>query len=204
MWQRVKPVLRFDIKARELAAQAEQRELEAASMRDLEFNKSELVVWVELRKDILAEMWAAHREITKSMSTVIWQAQEMLAAAGYDPYQDPPISEPFWPVRSKLQPWTEKYRRAIYDHIDLVSPEAINAICQKFLETSYKLFDVDGRSDHDLSTEYEFVIRVTGRLKGVRNEFTAYTAQLYGLEKMMPWMVKGVVRDKSTPETPAK
>ena len=48
-----------DIKARELAAQSEQRELEAASMRDLEFNKSELVVWVELRKDILAEMWAS-------------------------------------------------------------------------------------------------------------------------------------------------
>jgi len=39
--------------------------------RKLEFDKSELAVWAELRKDILAQVWSANRDIIRSMTAVI-------------------------------------------------------------------------------------------------------------------------------------
>src|SRR5215212_6213042 len=45
--------------------------------RKLEFDRSELTVWAELRKAVLMEMWDAHREINKEMTTVILKTQEL-------------------------------------------------------------------------------------------------------------------------------
>jgi hypothetical protein len=45
--------------------------------RKLEFDKSELAVWAELRKDILAQVWSANRDIIRSMTAVIMRVQDV-------------------------------------------------------------------------------------------------------------------------------
>jgi hypothetical protein len=129
--------------------------------RRLEFDKSDLSVWADLRKNILAEMWKAHRDIVKQMTEVILNVQELQ-----------------WNQKApQLKPAIDEYRRLIHGQIDLISPEALN-ICQQFLEDAYQILQ------GDLEPQDAIL------LKGTRGKLYAYAAKLYGLEDMMPWMVR--------------
>ena len=135
--------------------------LRADLSRNLEFDKSDLSVWADLRRDILAEMWKGHRDIVKQMTEVILKVQEMEVNK----------------KAARLQPAIDEYRRLIHSHIDLLSPEALD-ICQHFLGEAYQILqgDVEPRDGNSL--------------KATRGKLYAYTAKLYGLEGMMPWMAR--------------
>jgi hypothetical protein len=129
--------------------------------RKLEFDKSDLTVWAELRKDVLMEMWDAHREINKEMTTVILKTQELERKHAL----------------AELEPSIDEYRRSIHSRIDLLSPKGLD-ICQRFLGTAYSIQNGD-ISPNDANP-----------LKSIRTDSLRYTAKLYGLEKMMPWMAR--------------
>jgi hypothetical protein len=135
--------------------------LRGVQIRNLEFDKSELEVWAEIRKDILMQIWVAHREIVGAMTTLILRTQELGQAN----------------ETHKLQPDIDQYRRTIHKSVDLISPDAV-LICQDFLETAYAISG--GRAEHDDANP----------LKEIRRKFYEYMANLYGLEKMMPWMTR--------------
>ncbi len=129
--------------------------------RRLEFDKSDLTVWAELRKDVLMEMWDAHREINKEMTKVILKTQELERTGAL----------------SELEPSINEFRRSIHGHMDLISPKGLE-VCQRFLTTAYYIQNGD-KSPNDANP-----------LKSIRSDFFRYTAELYGLEKMMPWMAR--------------
>jgi hypothetical protein len=135
--------------------------LEQKFNRKLEFEKSELTVWEELRKDILSDMWKAHREVVKGMTIVILKTQEMEQKKDLE----------------KLLTAIEKFRQIVHNQIDLMSPDALE-ISQKFLETAQEIREGKLNSND------------ANPLKAIRREFYEYTAKFYGVEKMMPWMAK--------------
>jgi len=128
--------------------------------RKLEFDKSELAVWAELRKDILAQVWSANRDIIRSMTAVIMRVQDVQ-----------------WKNRKleTLKPAIEEYRRVVHASLDLSSPKAVD-LCQRFLMTAYEIFEAK-RLPEDGNP-----------LKAIRYEFTIELGTFFGLEKMMPWM----------------
>jgi hypothetical protein len=127
--------------------------------RKLEFEKSELTVWAEIRKAILMEMWTAHRQIHEAMTALVLRTQELEREGNI----------------SDLESAINEYRKCIHSRLDLLSLEAIG-ICQDFLETAYSI-QSGHREPNDANS-----------LKSVRGRFFQYTAQLYGLDKMMPMM----------------
>ncbi|MEK7400014.1 MAG: hypothetical protein AAB116_23975 [Candidatus Poribacteria bacterium] len=129
--------------------------------RKLEFDRSDLAVWMDLRKNILIEMWQVHRELVKSMTAVILDVQRLATKN----------------TMTELKPTIETYRQMVHNQIYLLSPEAID-ICQRFLGTAHDL--ADGKIE----------VNDGNALKRIRHEFYSLTAKLYGLEKMMPWMAQ--------------
>jgi hypothetical protein len=45
--------------------------------RELEFDKSDLAAWADLRKDVLCQLWSTHRDLSRLMTQVILQVQEV-------------------------------------------------------------------------------------------------------------------------------
>lgn len=148
---------RFDLQMEKWRAENERRS---------EFNRSDLGVWDDLRKEILAEMWKTHRSLVKAMTAVILKAQEA------EQKDNPDL----------IKPALEAYRNAVHENIDLLSPEAVE-ICQDFLQKAYMF--MDGNEP----------INDANSLKAQRREFYGHVAEYYGLEKMMPWMAKKGVND---------
>lgn len=145
----------------------------------LETSKSELAVWAQLRTEVLAEIWNAHRQVTSQMSNVILKAQEIIAR---QVTSQTPLPTSIQSFTQDFQPTVEKYRYTIHTEFHVIDPEVITEICQAFLDTSYKLYDKE-------ALDYEFVLRTINELKGIRNKFQQYSVEYFGLEKMMPWMV---------------
>ena len=145
----------------------------------LETSKSELSVWAQLRTDVLAEIWNAHRQVTSQMSNVILKAQEIIAK---QVTSQTPQASSIQSFTQDFQPTVEKYRYTIHTEFHVIDPEVITDICQTFLDTSYKLYDKE-------ALDYEFALRTINELKGIRNKFQQYSVAYFGLEKMMPWMV---------------
>jgi hypothetical protein len=137
------------------------QKLRGFQSRNLEFDKSELEVWAQIRKDILTQMWEAHREIVGAMTLVILKTQELERTSDL----------------GKLSPDIDRYRQTIHKSIDLISPDGIE-ICQDFLMTAYDICHAK-RSPEDANP-----------LKATRREFYEYTSEFYGLERIMPWMAK--------------
>lgn len=106
-------------------------------------------------------MWSAHREIIKAITSVILRTQELERLAEL----------------GKLEPEINQYRHTIHKSIDLISPDGVD-ICQEFLGIAYDIRG--GRRDSNDANP----------LKATRRRFYEYTAEFYGLEKMIPWMAK--------------
>jgi hypothetical protein len=152
-------VKRFVEQAVDIKFAEKLEEFRAEKNRKLEFDKSDLSVWADLRKDILTEMWSGHRDIVKQMTAVILDVQALQGEEN----------------RSRLKSAIDEFRKAVHGQIDLLSPQAIE-ICQEFLEKAYRISTGDEKPDD------------ANPLKAIRGEFYAHTARLYGLEGMMPWM----------------
>ena len=90
--------------------------------RRLESHKSEFEVWNDVRKEILLEMWAAHRAIAKAMSTVILLVQE--------------DKDERWSAR--VEQAIDDYRHSVHDAIGFFDPAGLE-ILQNFIEVSYPI-----------------------------------------------------------------
>jgi hypothetical protein len=131
--------------------------------RELEFDKSDLAVWADLRKDVLCQLWSTHRDLSRLMTQVILQVQEVQ-----------------WSGRElgSMRDAIEKYRRSLHASSDLLSPDSAET-CQQFLDTAVDILNAKRATDDG------------NPLKRIRGKFATETATLFGLEKMMPWMARG-------------
>jgi hypothetical protein len=119
---------------------------------------SELEVWTEIRHYVLPELWQAHRAVTKGMTTVILQTQE-LGSQGALP---------------DLQSTIDEYRQTLHGHLDLISmsPEAVD-LAQQFLNTAHRI-----QSGHQ-------PVNDAHELKAIRRAVYEYMADLFALTRML-------------------
>ena len=109
-----------------------------------------LLIWAELRKDILAQVWSANRDIIRSMTAVIMRVQDVQ-----------------WRNRKleTLKPAIEEYRRVVHASLDLLSPKAVD-LCQRFLMTAYEIFEAKRLPEDGnplKAIRYEFTIESWSR-----------------------------------------
>jgi hypothetical protein len=130
----------------------------AELLRSIETEKSELAVWQNLRNSILGEIWRAHRSVTAAMTELILEVQRCEADA--EPLAHAPI---------------EAYRRIVHAHIDLLTPDAVEA-AQQFLSKAYAV------------SEQPRPVQGDAELKIHRRALYESLSAYFGLGKMMPWM----------------
>jgi hypothetical protein len=174
---------------------AEITRLESKLDRALQFDKTELAVWEQLRKDIAHQMWTEYREIMKSMTAVHLKMQEYWRAmTDEDGLPNPDLWAQLDDFRQKLvpgeEPTVEKYRHLWRNH-SLISPEG-ERIGQVYLSAVYEFMGymhscLESRAiDPTLDRFGELNEKLFDNLW----EFKKHAWKQFGLEKVIPWMVR--------------
>jgi hypothetical protein len=154
----------------------------ASHARDLEFDKSDLLVWEQLRKDILSQVWAVHHDIVKRMSEVIWSVQKIQHGLGCLADSSAKSLSHGQSVK-ELTVALDAFRRDVHDNVDLVDPEAIIQFCQSFTETAYSA--LSALTDKDVCARLS---QIETELKVTRGKFAHHTGEAFGINRMMPWV----------------
>jgi hypothetical protein len=175
--------------------------LERKLDRAMQFDQTELAVWEQLRKDIVQEMWTEHRELMKSMSAVHIKMQEYWGAMTDE---DGLYSPDSWAEHDDLlqrlvpgrEPTVEQYRHLWRNHA-LISPDGVRT-GHEYLLTVYNFMDymhscLERRASATPDRISEFSDKAgefNSHLFQKQREFKEHTAKQFGLEKVIPWMVR--------------
>jgi hypothetical protein len=163
--------------------------------RAMQFDKTELAVWEQLRKDIVQEMWIEHRDLMKSMTEVHIKMQEywgrmtddngLLAPTSWEQLDD--LKQVLIPGK---EPTVEKFR-SFWRNVTLISPEGRD-IAHKHLLMTYNLMGyIRICLAHPTDANSDRLAEFNNKLFGIEQQFRQHTAKQFGLEAVIPWMVRG-------------
>jgi hypothetical protein len=176
--------------------------------KELESQKSELDIWASLRKDILTEVWEAHRSAIKLMGGVLQTIQEPFALESYSDMENSLRNKSLRAeIADKLGKRLIDLRQVSHSNVHLISEDAA-AIEQKFFDNAFKLFEwlssVPKNSEMfdsaDVMTNLKAVsegldeasefIPLLVSVKNERKAYYQFVVAYFGLEEIMPWVVR--------------
>jgi len=176
--------------------------------KELESQKSELDIWASLRKDILTEIWEAHRSTIKLMGGVLQTIQEPFALESYGDMENSLRNKSLRrEIANKLGERLIDLRQISHANVHLISEDAA-AIEQKFFDNAFKLFEwlssepnnFEPFNSEDAMTnlkatsegldEASEFIPLLISVKDERKVFYQFVVAYFGLEEIMPWAVR--------------
>ena len=117
-------------------------ELRSELDRQVERLKTELDVWGAMRKDILAEVWEAHKSIIESMAKAMFTVQEPFVFMDFLALQETLRDEKVrYKLTTQLAEALLEFRKTNHNTVHLVSEDG-GAICQRFFDAGFELIQM--------------------------------------------------------------
>ena len=198
-------------------------ELRSELDRRVERLKTELDVWGAMRKDILGQVWEAHKSIIETMAKAILAVEEPFVFMDFLAMQAILRDEvECHRITGQLAESLLEFRKTNHNTVHLVSEEG-GEICQRFSDAGFELVQMlTGKVQSTGADRVVELSRMTralaeshtrgivqenaeatvpqvdaaafmekvGGLKRERRAFYGYVAKVFGLEKLLPWMVQ--------------